>query len=134
MTKMFLKSRKKEKSPLKNKKRKNPRSEYYWKIYKNVLLKSINMTFQLTNESLSSIKDKIEKMPKNNQIEILKILKKYQNIKLNENKSGIFVNLSFLSKEILDEIDKYVNYVNDQETVINTIETQKQEFKNTFFA
>jgi len=83
---------------------------------------------------LSSIKDKIEKMPKNNQIEILKILKKYQNIKLNENKSGIFVNLSFLSKEILDEIDKYVNYVNDQETVINTIETQKQEFKNTFFA
>ena len=92
------------------------------------------MTFQLTNESLSSIKDKIEKMPKNNQIEILKILQKYQNIKLNENKSGIFVNLSVLSKEILDEIDKYVNYVNDQETVINTIETQKQEFKNTFFA
>jgi hypothetical protein len=92
------------------------------------------MTFQLTNESLSLMKDKIEKMPKNNQIEILKILKKYQNTKLNENKSGIFVNLSFLSKDTLDEIDKYVNYVNDQETVINTIETQKQEFKNTFFA
>ena len=89
--------------------------------------------FQMTNESLSSIKDKIERMPKNNQIEVLKILKKYQNIKLNENKSGIFVNLSFLSKEILEEIDKYVNYVNDQETVINTIETQKQEFKNAFF-
>jgi hypothetical protein len=89
--------------------------------------------FQMTNESLSSIKDKIEKMPKNNQIEVLKILKKYQNIKLNENKSGIFVNLSFLSREILEEIDKYVNYVNDQEDVINTIESQKQEFKNTFF-
>lgn len=91
------------------------------------------MTFQVSNDSLSSMKDKIERMPKNNQIEVLKILKKYQTIKLNENKSGIFVNLSFLSKEILDEIDKYVNYVNDQETVINTIETQKQEFKNTFF-
>ena len=90
--------------------------------------------FQVTNETLSFMKDKIEKMPKNNQIEVLKILKKYQNIKLNENKSGVFVNLSFLSKEILDEIDKYVNYVNDQETVINTIETQKQEFKNAFFA
>lgn len=89
--------------------------------------------FQLTNESLSGIKDKIERMPKNNQIEVLKILKKYQNIKLNENKSGIFVNLSFLSKEILGEIDKYVNYVNDQENVINTIECQKQEFKNAFF-
>jgi len=90
--------------------------------------------FQITNETLSSIKDKIERMPKNNQIEVLKILKKYQNIKLNENKSGVFVNLSFLSKEILEEIDKYVSYVNDQEMVINTIETQKQEFKNTFFA
>ena len=89
--------------------------------------------FQMTNESLSAIKDKIERMSKNNQIEVLKILKKYQNIKLNENKSGIFVNLSFLSKEILEEIDMYVNYVNDQETVINTIETQKQEFKNAFF-
>lgn len=89
--------------------------------------------FQMTNESLSSIKDKIERMSKNNQIEVLKILKKYQNIKLNENKSGIFVNLSFLSKEILEEIYMYVNYVNDQETVINTIETQKQEFKNAFF-
>lgn len=89
--------------------------------------------FQMTNESLSSIKDKIERMSKNNQIEVLKILKRYQNIKLNENKSGIFVNLSFLSKEILEEIDMYVNYVNDQETVINTIETQKQEFKNAFF-
>ena len=89
--------------------------------------------FQVTNESLITIKDKIEKMHKNNQIEVLKILKKYQNIKLNENKSGIFVNLSFLSKEILEEINQYVNYVNDQENVINTIETQKQEFKNAFF-
>jgi hypothetical protein len=90
--------------------------------------------FQVTNETLSLMKDKIERMPKNNQIEVLKILKKHQNIKLNENKSGVFVNLSFLSKEILEEIEKYVNYVNDQELVINTIETQKQEFKNAFFA
>ena len=88
---------------------------------------------QITNESLSALKDKIERMPKNNQIEVIKILKKSQTIKLNENKSGIFVNLSFLSNEILEEIDKYVNYVSDQETVINIIESQKQEFKNTFF-
>ena len=91
-------------------------------------------SFQITNESLNLIKDQIEKMSKINQIELLKILKKHQNIKLNENKSGIFVNLSFLSKETIEEIDKYVNYVNDQEIDINTIETQKQEFKNTFFA
>jgi hypothetical protein len=82
---------------------------------------------------LEIMKNKIEKMSKKHHIEILKILKMNANVKLNENKSGIFVNLSFLSRDILEEIDKYVNYVNDQENVINTIETQKQEFKNTFF-
>ena len=89
--------------------------------------------FQVTNEVLITIKDKIERMNKNNQIEVLKILKTNQVIKLNENKSGVFVNLSFLPKDLLLELNKYINYVNDQESVINTIETQKQEFKNTFF-
>ena len=89
--------------------------------------------FQVTNEVLITIKDKIERMNKNNQIEVLKILKTNHVIKLNENKSGVFVNLSFLPKELLLELNKYINYVNDQECVINTIETQKQEFKNTFF-
>ena len=89
--------------------------------------------FQITTESLTLIKDKIEKMPKNNQIEILKILKQNQAIKLNENKSGVFINISFLPKETIEELAKYVKYVCDQESVINEIESQKQEFKNTFF-
>ena len=89
--------------------------------------------FQVTNEVLITIKDKIERMNKNNQIEVLKILKTNQVIKLNENKSGVFVNLYFLPKDLLLELNKYINYVNDQECVINMIETQKQEFKNTFF-
>ena len=91
------------------------------------------MTFQLTNESLSSIKDKIEKMPKNNQIEILKILKKYQNIKLNENKSGIFVNLSFLPQNTIQEMLNYIDYIKDQEETIKIMEYQKTEFENSFF-
>ena len=89
--------------------------------------------FQITSESLTLIKDRIEKMPKNNQIEILKILKQNQAIKLNENKSGVFINISFLPKETIEELAKYVKYVGDQESVINEIESQKQEFKNTFF-
>ena len=89
--------------------------------------------FTVTNDSLGLLKTKIEKMSKTNQIEVLQLLKKYQNIKLNENKSGVFVNLSFLSNEILNELNNYVSYINDQESVINTVETQKQEFKNNFF-
>ena len=90
-------------------------------------------SFQVTTESLTNIKDQIEKMAKSNQIEVLRILKMNPTIKLNENKSGVFVNISFLPKETIAELAKYVKYVGDQESVINTVEHQKQEFKNTFF-
>ena len=90
-------------------------------------------TFKITTESLTDIKDKIERMTKANQIEILRILKNNPTIKLNENKSGIFVNISFLPRETIEEIVKYVKYVCDQENIINEIEHQKQEFKNTYF-
>ena len=68
---------------------------------------------------IENIRNKIESMDKNHHIEILKILKK-NGVKLNENKSGVFVNLSFLSKEIIDEINTYLLYVNDQEPVSYT--------------
>jgi hypothetical protein len=88
----------------------------------------------IDNEFLTSIKTSIEKMPKNNQLEVFRILKSNKSIKLNENKSGVFVNISFLSKEILQQLNEYIKYVQDQESVINNIETQKQEFKNTFLS
>ena len=91
-------------------------------------------TMSITTEYLISVKDKIEKMTKTQQLDILRILKKNPAIKLNENKSGIFVNISFLPKESIEEIDKYVKYVGDQESELNLLENQKQEFKNTFFS
>jgi hypothetical protein len=88
---------------------------------------------QIPHFELEDIKNKIESMDKIHHIEILKILKKSAAIKLNENKSGIFVNLSFLSTTILDEIKKYIHYINVQETSISHLETQCDNFKNTFF-
>jgi hypothetical protein len=88
----------------------------------------------LTTEYLISLKDAIEKMTKTQQLDILRILKKNPAIKLNENKSGIFVNISFLPKDAIEEIEKYVKYVCDQESELNLLENQKQEFKNTFFS
>ena len=82
---------------------------------------------------LEIIKKKIETMNKFHHIEILKILKTCSSIKLNENKSGIFVNLSFLPKSIIEEIKKYIDYINVQETSISQLETRCDEFKNTFF-
>jgi hypothetical protein len=82
---------------------------------------------------LEILKTKIEKMSKNHHIEILKILKKNANVKLNENKSGVYVNLSFLPKDSITEIENYLNYIELQETSLVTLENQKEEFKNTFF-
>ncbi len=86
----------------------------------------------LTNEFLIQLKDSIEKMQKVNQIEVLRILKK-QNAKLNENKNGILVNLTFLPKDLLKELCDYVKYVQEQEKLISMDEVQKNEFKTAYF-
>lgn len=84
-------------------------------------------------QNLENIKNKIESMSKNHQIEILKILKRIPTVKINENKSGVFVNLTFLPEDVLIEIKDYLNYVYDQEFSLSELETQKKEFKDTFF-
>ncbi len=69
-----------------------------------------------------------------NQVEVLKIFNKYKEVFLNENKYGIHINLSELKKEILDELNIYIKYVNTQEITLNNIEKQKEDYKNTYFS
>ena len=83
-------------------------------------------------EVIENIKNKIEVMNKFHQIEILKILSTHL-CKINENKSGVYVNLSFLNQETIDELLKYIEYTNEQENSLITMEYQKEEFKNAFF-
>jgi hypothetical protein len=82
---------------------------------------------------LEYIKNKIEIMTKTHQLEILKILKKTPTIKLNENKNGVYINLSFLPQETIQELDYYLNYIHDQENSLEELEVQKNTFKNNFF-
>jgi uncharacterized protein (UPF0305 family) len=83
-------------------------------------------------ELLESIKNKIETMNKYHQIEILKILSKNL-CKINENKSGVYVNLSFLPAQTINDLKQYIEYTEDQEESLITMEYQKEEFKNAFF-
>ncbi len=87
----------------------------------------------MTECSLNILKMKIEQMSKQHHIEILKILKKYNNITLNENKSGVYVNLSFLPDPVINDMMNYVKYIDEQEKTLSSFETQKQDFRNTFF-
>jgi hypothetical protein len=83
--------------------------------------------------SLESIKQKIESLGKNHQLEILRILKNSPGIKINENKSGVFINLSFLPTETIENMKRYIQYIQEQENTLLTIESQKKAFKTEFF-
>lgn len=82
---------------------------------------------------LNYIRDSIENMNKFNQIEVLRILNNHKGIILNENKYGIHINLSELNREILEELQVYIKYVNTQELNLNKIEKEKESYKNIYF-
>jgi len=84
------------------------------------------------SERLEKIKKTIESMNKYHQIEILKILTK-KLTKINENKSGCYINMSFLPEDTLQGIEEYISYIKDQEESLETMEYQKEEFKNAYF-
>jgi hypothetical protein len=105
----------------------------------NKILNNSNFNNNNLNDSskeifLNYIRDTIENMNKFNQIEVLRILSKDVNIILNENKYGIHVNLSEIKEEIISDLSNYIQYVNTQEQTLNTIEKQKEDYRNTFFS
>ena len=73
-------------------------------------------------------------MNKFNQIEVLRILNKYDEVTLNENKYGIHINLTELEKDIVSELLLYIKYVNAQEIALSSIEQQKEDYRNTYFS
>lgn len=83
---------------------------------------------------LNYIREFIENMNKFNQIEVLRILNKNNNVTINENKYGIHINLSEVKKEVVDELNMFIKYVNTQEITLNAIEQQKEDYKNTYFS
>jgi len=83
---------------------------------------------------LNYIRETIEKMNKFNQVEVLRILNKYDEVTLNENKYGIHINLTELEKDIVSELLLYIKYVNAQEIALSSIEQQKEDYRNTYFS
>jgi hypothetical protein len=83
---------------------------------------------------LNYIRDSIENMNKFNQIEVLRILRRHSQVILNENKYGTHINLTELSKDIIQELIVYIKYINTQELTLNSVEQQKQDYINTYFS
>ena len=79
------------------------------------------------------IKEKIDTMNKDEHLEILRILSNHNDVKLNENKSGVFVNLSHVSDKVINELCEFLSYKENQEETLLEIEQQKKEYKDNFF-
>tara|TARA_B100000902_G_C26437700_1_gene494552 strand:- start:26 stop:376 length:351 start_codon:yes stop_codon:yes gene_type:complete len=83
-------------------------------------------------DRLTIIRDKIECFDKEQQIDILKILNQ-EKTSLNENKNGVFVNLTNLSPEVINKLDEYIDYIENQEKYLQTNEDMKQQYKDNYF-
>jgi len=82
---------------------------------------------------LEKLKTRLEKLSKDHQLEILKIFNASSDVKLNENKSGVYINLSFLPKEIIGKLQTYLDYVQDQEKMLLLAEIKKEDFVKAYF-
>jgi len=77
----------------------------------------------------SQILNKISAMDKENHIVIGSILRKYNKIKLNENKNGIMINVSTIPVEAIEELTKYLEYIDTQHTFLQKVEQEKDDCK-----
>jgi hypothetical protein len=99
-------------------------------------MEAIVSTNEINNYSVSELeylREAIENMNKFNQTAVLQILYKNKDVTLNSNKNGIYVNLSEVKKNVLDELSSFVKYIHTQESNLNVIEQQKEDYRNTYF-
>ena len=80
---------------------------------------------------MNCLKERVEKLSKFHQIEILKILKKDDNTTINENNNGIFINMTNLNSLEKNSLDIYAAYkslyLQNRESKINNTFTTDGE-------
>ena len=99
---------------------------------KNKDVKNVNIAPSSKIDSLKFLRDKIEVLTAFHQIEILRILHTNK-VTFSENKNGVFVNLTYVSSDIIDTISEYIVYVYKQESQLNEIEEKKIVLSNQYF-
>lgn len=84
--------------------------------------------------STTALKDKIEAMNRNHQIEVLRILSSSSpSLPLNENNNGTFVNMTSLPHPVLYSLCRYVKYVEEQQDHLSIAEQEMERLGNTYF-
>jgi len=83
-------------------------------------------------KKIIALRDNIQSLDKFHQIEIFKIFKAH-NVNYTENRNGIFINMNELDKKIIKKLEKYLHYVSTQQTQLDIVEQQKEQYKLSFF-
>ena len=83
-------------------------------------------------ENVANLRDRIEQLDKKNQVEVFRIFNKH-GCSFTENKNGVFMNLSVVASEVINEIQEYLKYVEKQENQLEELESEKMQMKETFF-
>ena len=98
---------------------------------KNNIIDSDNINDIDANDLIKLCKI-IESLENSHHIEIAKILKT-NNVYLNENSNGIFVNLNKISPLVYKEICNYIEFIKKQESDINKDEKLKRNLQTIYF-
>ena len=100
------------------------------KVIRNMSSESIKENRVIKNQK---IKERIDNMSKNHQIEVLRILNNESSVNKNENNNGTFINLTEQSDHIIKLLEDYANYVDEQQKQFNVIEENKDQLRKGFF-
>ena len=84
--------------------------------------------------SLNDLKTKIESLSKEHQIEVLRELKNADDVVLNENNNGVFINLSQLQDKHIKTLNTFISYIDTQNEHLSVIENKKDNIKEIFFS
>ena len=83
-------------------------------------------------EEIQELKESIKLLSKSYQIEIGRLL--FNNgAQIDENKNGIFINLSKIDAPLLIKLKNYLSYANLQEDKLKNIEIKQEELKDYYF-
>ena len=89
-----------------------------------------NFTEEEKQLYLIELKEKLENMSFDDQKEILLIFIE-QNTHISENNNGSFINLSLLNEDVVEKLEKYLEYKKEQENDFNLIEDKKTHIKES---
>ena len=83
-------------------------------------------------KKLNDLKIQIENLDKIHHVKIFKILKDNK-IKYSENRNGIFINMTTFNDKTIEDVEKTLLYIKEQEKNLKDIEAYKKELNKDYF-